>query len=219
MIDPDRRRLGLQGLYVLTDARLGHGAVLLEAVAAAIAGGARLVQYRDKSDDPGRRRKEAGDLADLCRSQGVTFLINDDLALVEYSGADGVHLGRDDLPVAEARARLGPRAVIGASCYGDLALAREACGAGADYVAFGAFHPSAVKPDAGRADPRLLSRARAEIPHPIAAIGGITPENGAALIEAGADMLAVITGVFGAADPRAAASRYARLFNEGSREG
>ena len=202
----------LRGLYVLTDARLGQGQRLLHAVAQAIAGGARMVQYRDKSADDVRRRRDACALAALCRRHGVAFIVNDDVGLALRCGADGVHVGRGDSAVAEARRRLGARAIVGASCYNDLALAHDATDAGATYVAFGSFYPSTVKPEAVRADAALLRRARAELDLPIVAIGGITADNGAALIAAGADVLAVITGVFGASDPRAAAMRYAELF-------
>lgn len=209
MTEPAR----LRGLYALTDPRVGAHDTLVAAVAQAIQGGARLVQYRDKGDDQPRRMQEATALAALCQHHGVVFIVNDDLELAARCGADGVHVGRDDRAVAEARRRLGRGAIVGASCYDDLARAQEAAAAGASYVAFGSFYPSAVKPDAVRADAALLTRARRTLALPIAAIGGITPENGAQLVAAGADMLAVITGVFAAPDPGAAAARYAAIFD------
>ena len=124
-----------------------------------------------------------------------------------------MHLGRDDADVASARRVLGARALIGVSCYNDLALAQKAEADGADYVAFGSFYPSPTKPQAPRAELELLRAARRTLRVPIVAIGGITPDNGAALITAGADALAVIEGVFGQPDIRAAAARYTRLFN------
>lgn len=202
----------LRGLYAIADTTLLPPSRLPEAVAAAIEGGARVIQYRDKTGDPARRLVDARALAKLCRSLGVLFLINDDVALVRIAGADGVHLGRNDLPLADARAALGPRAVIGVSCYNELARAETAALGGADYLAFGSFFPSRVKPYAVRANPELLREARSRFDQPLVAIGGITPENGGSLIEAGADALAVIYGVFGQADIRAAAQRYARLF-------
>ena len=164
---------------------------MLHAVAQAIAGGARMVQYRDKSADDVRRRRDACALAALCRRHGVAFIVNDDVGLALRCGADGVHVGRGDSAVAEARRRLGARAIVGASCYNDLALAHDATDAGATYVAFGSFYPSTVKPEAVRADAALLRRARAELDLPIVAIGGITADNGAALIAAGADVVDV----------------------------
>lgn len=201
-----------RGLYVLTDSALIPDEKLVPAVAAAIAGGAVMVQYRDKSDDMGKRRWEAQDLVNLCRPLGVPLIINDDVALAAAVGAAGVHLGRDDGDIAAARATLGPGAIIGVSCYDDLVLAAAAAAAGADYVAFGSFYPSRVKPDAVRATPALLQQAKQQLHLPITAIGGITAANAAPLIAAGADLLAVISDVFGQQDIRAAARRIADLF-------
>ncbi len=201
-----------RGLYVLTDSTLIPDDKLVPAVAAAIAGGAVMVQYRDKSNDADKRRWEAQDLVNLCRPLGVLLIINDDVALAAAVGADGVHLGRDDGDIAAARAALGPDAIIGVSCYNDLGLAVAAQAAGADYVAFGSFYPSLVKPDAVRATPALLQQARSQLHLPLAAIGGITTANAAPLIEAGADLLAVISDVFGQNDIRAAAQRMTDLF-------
>jgi thiamine-phosphate pyrophosphorylase len=199
---------------VITDAGLGRGAALVSMVSEAIDGGGRLVQYRDKSNDAARRREEAAALAALCRLRGVTLIVNDDVELAAEVGADGVHLGRDDAAVATARRRLGEAALIGVSCYARFELAVAAAAAGADYVAFGRFFPSATKPDAVHAETGLLRRARRELGLPVVAIGGITPENGGALIAAGADMLAVVRAVFAAADVRAAAAALARLFQD-----
>jgi thiamine-phosphate pyrophosphorylase len=191
---------------------------LARQVALAIAGGARVIQYRDKSEnDPvpaqGRRLAQAQALLAVCRAAGVPLIINDDTALAAATGSDGVHLGREDMAATEARRLLGPGAIIGVSCYDRLDLAEAAQAAGADYVAFGSFFPSSTKPLAVRADLGLLRRARQCIRLPLVAIGGITPENGAAAINAGADLLAVISGVFGEPDPLAAARNYARLFD------
>jgi thiamine-phosphate pyrophosphorylase len=140
------------------------------------------------------------------------FIVNDDLDLAAAVGADGVHLGRDDAHPRRARHRLGRRALIGISCYNQLERAREAQALGADYAAFGRFFPSHTKPSAVQADPELLRRARREIDLPLVAIGGITPENAGFLLDAGADMLAVVDGVFGADDVRAAARSFTELF-------
>jgi thiamine-phosphate pyrophosphorylase len=207
----------LRGLYAITPEVLGPGLSSARQVALAIAGGARVIQYRDKARDrPGdweRRLAQAQALSAICRAAGVPLIVNDDAALAAAVAADGVHLGRDDISPAEARRLLGPAPIIGVSCYDRLELAEAAQAAGADYVAFGSFFPSSTKPLAVRAELDLLRRARRRIRLPLVAIGGITPENGAALIAAGADLLAVVSGVFGGPDPRAAARAYARLFD------
>jgi thiamine-phosphate pyrophosphorylase len=198
----------IRGLYAITD---GPRADLLDVVALALAGGARVLQYRDKTTDMVRRRREASALKRLCAAHGVPLIVNDDVALAQEIGADGVHLGEDDNGVAEARTALGERAIIGVSCYDSLERARTAAKAGANYIAFGAFFPSPTKPYARHASSELL-RQSAALGVPRVAIGGITPDNGASLIEAGADCLAVISAVFGASDVRAAAQRFASLF-------
>jgi thiamine-phosphate pyrophosphorylase len=211
VVKPARDRLC--GLYAVTDAALAGSRPLPDLVAQALAGGARLIQYGDKSSGPARRLAEAGALAARCREVGALLIVNDDVELALAAGANGVHVGRDDAAIASARARLGPDRLVGASCYNRFDLAVAAAAAGADYVAFGSFFPSSTKPDAVRADLSLLERARRELAVPVVAIGGITPENGGALVRAGADMLAVITAVFGAADVRTAAAALARLFD------
>lgn len=202
----------IRGLYAIADSVYLDAESFLPAVRAALAGGARVVQYRNKSGAAASREPIGRELDALCRAAGVPFLVNDDVALAAAIGAAGVHLGRDDPAIGAARAALGPQAIIGVSCYDDLERARRAAAAGADYVAFGRFFPSRTKPQAVPATPELLRAARAALKIPIVAIGGITPENGGSLIAAGADALAVIEGVFGQADIRAAAERYARLF-------
>jgi thiamine-phosphate pyrophosphorylase len=202
----------LRGLYLIADTGWLTAGRLVAAVAAALDGGGALVQYRNKATLTEERRTELRELAELCRARRVPLVVNDDIALAREIGADGVHLGRDDTAVAAARRALGRHMIIGASCYNRLDLAHAAARAGADYAAFGSFFPSPTKPDAARADTELLRRARAELDIPLAAIGGITPANGAALLAAGADLLAVASGVFAAAAPDAAAREYARLF-------
>lgn len=202
----------LRGLYAIADTQALDEAHILAAIDAAIAGGARAVQYRDKRSQPEVRLNQARIISDLCRRHGVYFFINDDVALAAATNAHGVHLGRDDLPLAQARAQLGANRLIGISCYNELGHALTAQQRGANYIAFGSFFPSRTKPQAVRATPELLREARTQLQIPIVAIGGITPENGITLIEAGADMLAVIEGVFAQPDIQAAAQRYAKLF-------
>ncbi len=186
----------LHGLYVITDTTLTPDAQLVDAVAQALAGGATWVQYRAKHTPASERRAQAGALRDLCRAAAAGFIINDDLDLAVALAADGVHLGRADTGIAAARARLGPHAIIGASCYAELELAHAAAAAGASYLAFGSMFPSPTKPTAVRAPLALLRTARAQLHLPIAAIGGITQHNAAQVVAAGADLIAVISGVF-----------------------
>lgn len=203
-------RLTRRGLYAISD---GPRPDLFAAVKAALRGGAELLQYRDKTADSARRMFEARALRELCTRFEVPFIVNDDVELALAVGADGVHLGEDDGDVAAARARLGAEAIIGASCYDSLELARQLAAAGADYLAFGAFFPSPTKPNARRATLDLLREAK-PLGLPLVAIGGITPDNALPLVETGADFLAVISGVFAQADPEAAARRYAALYTK-----
>ena len=199
------------GLYAITP-ETAETERLLTQVEAALAGGAAAVQYRDKSKDVARRHEQASELLTLCQEFGVPLIINDDLRLADLCGAAGVHLGRDDGSVAKARVILGPDKFIGASCYQSLEMARAAQDEGADYIAFGSFYPSVTKPQAVRAETSLLRAAQSAIQIPIVAIGGITPANALALLDAGADSLAVLSALFDAPDIRAAAHAFNQLF-------
>ncbi len=200
-----------RGLYALTDG--SSGARLLQLAEAVLDGGAALVQYRAKFAPPERRRAEATALLALCRRHRVPLVINDDLALAAAIGADGVHLGRDDASPGAARDALGKGAIVGVSCYADPERARAAAAAGADYVAFGSLFASTTKPDAVRAPLALLGAVRRELGLPVCGIGGITLANAAEAIAAGADLLAVITDLATAPDPRARAAAFAALFD------
>lgn len=201
-----------RGLYAITDAVLLPDEWLLAAVEQAILGGARSVQYRDKSGDGGRRLAQAHGLNRLCRRHQVPLIVNDDVELAAQVGAAGVHIGRNDPAFATARARLGEAALIGVSCYDCLALALDAERAGADYVAFGAFFPSPTKPDEIRAPLGLLREAKVSLKVSVVAIGGITLDNAPTLLDAGADALAVVSALFAQPDIRDAARRFAALF-------
>jgi thiamine-phosphate pyrophosphorylase len=198
----------LRGLYAVTDPDLIGEGGLARAVEAALGAGVRLLQYRNKTGSAPQRAREAALCASLCARHDARLIINDDLDLAVSSGAAGVHLGEDDAALSQARARLGEDAVIGISCYDSLERAREAERDGADYVAFGAVFPSATKPAARRADLDLIRRARAELRLPICAIGGIDPTRAAEVYAAGADMLAVVSGIFGAGDIGAACAAF-----------
>lgn len=199
------------GVYAITP-ETADTERLLAQVEAALAGGVAAVQYRDKSGDVARRHEQASELAALCRRFGAPLIVNDDLRLADLADADGVHLGRDDGSIREARIILGRGKFIGASCYQSLDLAQAAQAAGADYVAFGSFFASPTKPAAGRADAGLLRAATQVLRIPIVAIGGITAANAPQLIDAGADSVAVLSALFDAADVRAAAHALNQLF-------
>jgi thiamine-phosphate pyrophosphorylase len=199
-----------RGVYLVTREE-PDTARLAAVVGAAIDGGVVLVQYRDKSTDAERRRRQAELLRAITSAAGVPLLINDDVDLARAIGADGVHLGRDDAGIEIARAALGPAAIIGVSCYSDVDRARRLAAAGADYVAFGSMFPSTTKPAATRAPLSVLKEA-AGLGVPRAAIGGIDATNAGMLVAAGADLLAVIGAICDAADPRSATRAIAAAF-------
>ncbi len=202
-----------RGLYAITPDWADTRRLLLT-TEAILEGGCRLLQYRNKVASDCHRQEQAVALRGLTRRYGACLIINDDLDLARYTEADGVHLGEDDGELAAARARLGETFLMGASCYQNLELARNAARAGADYVAFGSFFASPTKPRALRADPALLAAASQETELPVCAIGGITLDNAAPLVAAGADLLAVITALFEADDPARATRQFIQLFEE-----
>jgi len=202
----------LRGLYAITDSQLLAEGRLLPYVEAALRGGVRLLQYRDKSGDEARRQREAEALAELCSCHGAALLINDDLELAARLGV-GLHLGQEDGSLAIARERLGPQAIIGATCHAQLALAEQAITEGASYIAFGRFFNSNTKPGAPAANGALLQQARTRFQQPIVAIGGITLDTAPQLIAQGADLIAVIHALF-AADSAAEVGRRAQAFSQ-----
>jgi thiamine-phosphate pyrophosphorylase len=197
----------LRGLYAVTPDAVDTEALLAKC-AAAIDGGAAAIQYRHKDADAGLAESQARAIVALCRGRGALAIVNDDAALAARVDADGVHVGEHDGGPAAARARVGPSRIVGTSCYDSLALARQSVDAGADYVAFGSFFPSASKPGARRASVDIVARARS-LGVPIVAIGGIDASGARTLAEAGIDAVAVIAAVFAHDDPRdvAAAAR------------
>ncbi len=210
------RRFPRSGLYGINRDQ-DTGDPLAQALEKAICGGLVVFQYRRKSAPSETYEREAARLLDICRRSGIPMIVNDDVTLASRLGADGVHLGRDDGSPLAARQALGPNAIIGVSCYDSVARAQAAERKGADYVAFGRFFTSRTKPLATPADPATLTRARRLLRIPIVAIGGITPENGAVLLRAGADVLAVVDAVFGAADPEDAVHAFDFLFTPSGR--
>ena len=199
----------LRGLYAISD---GPREDLLAACAAALEGGASILQYRDKSTHGARRLHEARALQALCDERHVPLIINDDVELAATVGAAGVHLGEDDGAIMNARERLGASAIIGASCYDSIERARAMAAAGADYLAFGAFFASPTKPLARSASVQVLRDAKS-LDLPLVAIGGITLANAHVVIDAGADAVAVISALFGSSDVRAVAHAFSALFD------
>ena len=185
---------------------------LLDVTEQALREGVALLQYRHKNADEALRREQAAALRLLTRKYGVPFIVNDVLALCEEVDADGVHVGGTDISVAEARSRLGKNKLVGASCYGDLALARAAKEQGASYMAFGGFYPSLVKQYPVTTDPDIVVQAKREIDLPCVVIGGMTPENAAPLAARGADMVAAISSVYLATAPGIAVQKFNQLF-------
>lgn len=206
-------RTKLRGLYAITPEQR-DGQQWLTDIEAALAGGCRVLQYRDKTHAMPERVARAHALRALTRRFSACLLINDDLALCQLVNADGVHLGRDDGNLQHARLLLGPKRLLGASCYADLARAEAANQVGADYVAFGAVYPSPTKREAPPATVDLFFQAKSRLTASTCAIGGITVENAPPLIAAGADLLAVISDLFAAPDIRARATQYQRLFEK-----
>ena len=187
----------LRGLYAITDSQLLADGRLLPCVEAALRGGAKLLQYRDKSSDAARRLREAEALCELCLRYGAQLIVNDDLELAARLGV-GLHLGQEDGSLSAARALLGREAIIGATCHARLELAEQARRDGASYLAFGRFFNSQTKPGAPAATPELLDEARTRFRLPLVAIGGVTLDNAAGLIARGASLVAVIHALFAA---------------------
>jgi len=198
-----------RGLYLVTPDSADTGQLL--ARVRPLLPFASCLQYRNKQADAALRREQAAALAEASRAAGVPFIVNDDARLAADVKADGVHLGEHDGTVADARQYLGRDAIVGVSCYDDPERANAAAADGADYLAFGAFFTSSTKPNARRATPALLQQARRH-GLPMVAIGGITPDNAPLLVDAGADLLAIVSGVFDAPDPVAAARAVHALF-------
>jgi len=202
----------MRGLYLVTP-DWDDTDRLLAATGSALEGGAALVQYRHKTASDPLRAEQAGALLALCRRHGRPLVINDHLDLCLRLDADGVHVGGLDASVAQVRTALGPDRIVGASCYGQFALAEAAQAAGASYVAFGGFYPSRVKVYEVSTSPDIVARAKAALRVPVVVIGGMTVENARPLVARGADMVAAISSVYGAAqDPQEAARAFAGLF-------
>ena len=194
-------------LYVILDREAARGRALPDLLDAVLAGGARLVQLRDKTLSMADLLPMARALRARCRAAGALFIVNDRADLALAVEADGLHVGQDDLPAAAARRILPPPMLLGVSTH-DPAQARQAVADGADYVAVGSMFPTATKAGFQLVGPELLRRVRPDVPGPLVAIGGITEANVAEVMAAGADAAAVISAVCGAPDPQAATARF-----------
>ncbi len=207
---PDSR---LQGLYAIADAQQ-LGERLLPAVRACLLGGCRLIQFRDKSSDIQRTEEKAVAINEECQKVDALLIINDDVELASKVAASGVHIGKHDLPIAEARQLLGKNRLIGVSCYNQLQLAIDAERSQASYVAFGSMFPSPTKPAAIQASIKLISSAKQKLNIPVCAIGGINISNAKEPIEAGADMLALISGIFSSQNVQQCTQHLVDLFDK-----
>ena len=200
-----------RGLYAITDCENTPADKLLSVTESILKAGVIILQYRDKSGDQSRREYEATELQKLCQRHDCLFVINDDVRLAKSINSDGVHLGSGDCDYETARNALGAEAIIGISCYNRIAPAIDAEAGGADYVAFGSFHPTTSKQNTVAAEPKIIKEAKEKISLPVVAIGGITPANCAPLIEHGVDLLAAISSIYQAEDPYSAALEFNRL--------
>jgi thiamine-phosphate pyrophosphorylase len=201
----------MKGLYLVTP-NWDDTDELLAATEQALRAGAAMLQYRHKEAGPELRREQAARLLALCRDYQRPLIVNDHLELCVELGADGIHVGGTDASVAQARKALGSDKIVGASCYGDRQLARDACANGASYIAFGGFYPSRVKQYPVTTPADIVSWAKAEIALPCVVIGGMTAQNAAPLVARGADMVAAISSVYGAPEVDAATREFTRLF-------
>lgn len=208
----EMKQWNLRGLYVVTP-DWDDTDQLIRATRQAIKGGAALVQYRHKTADAGLRKEQAGALLQVCREGNTPLIINDDVDLCIALDADGIHVGGTDAAVEEVRRKVGRNHIVGASCYGTLQLARDACAAGATYVAFGGFYPSRVKKYEFTTEPAIVAASKKEIPLPVVVIGGMTQANCLPLIAQGADMVAAISSVYMQEDVSDAARRFADLYS------
>lgn len=201
----------MRGLYLVTP-DWDDTDRLLHATTLALSAGVSLLQYRHKTASADLRLEQATQLLALCRKMHVPFIINDHIDLCLALDADGIHVGGTDASVAVVRTLIGNKKILGASCYGDLQMARDAAKAGASYVAFGGFYPSRIKKYEVSTPVDIVSRAKAELILPVCVIGGMTALNAAPLVNAGADMVAAISSVYASDDPRGAVNAFAKLF-------
>lgn len=201
----------ISGLYAVTPNELDTKLIVAK-VEAALKGGARMVQYRNKAAGESLLLRQATALLALCKSYEIPLIINDHLDLCAKINADGLHLGATDCKAGPVRRLLGADKIIGVSCYNQLALALDAEAEGADYVAFGACFPSDTKPGAVNAPLSLFAQAKQQLKISVVGIGGITLDNAAQVKEAGADAIAVISALSDAKDITAVSQQFNSIY-------
>lgn len=206
------RTLPKKGLYAITDCRNLKTGELLNKTEIILDSGAVMLQYRNKTTDKILKYKQSEKLQVLCNKYNVPLIINDDIEMAHSLQVDGVHIGRNDTSCTIARKILGPESIIGVSCYNDIYRAMELQGAGASYLAFGAFFPTTTKKNTINIQPAVLIEAKKKLALPLVAIGGITPENGEELVKAGADFIAAASGIYKAVDQKSVTENYTKLF-------
>lgn len=204
----------LKGLYPIADTQCISTDMIVNAVAEVLSAGIKIIQYRDKINDKDLRYKIACDLILLTNKHNAILIINDDVSLANSIDADGVHLGKDDCIISDARQILGANKIIGASCYNNFERAIQAQAMGANYVAFGSFFNSPTKPTARKANIDLIKQAKKELSIPVCAIGGINKDNMAPLITAGVDMIALISAIFSNSSPKTAVEECLPLLHQ-----
>ncbi len=204
----------LKGFYAITDPKLTpyENNLILEKVEQALKGGTKIIQLRDKYHSNEFLLNFAKELKFLCKNYGAIFLIDDRVELAKMCDADGVHLGKEDMPIEEARKFLGKNKIIGISCYGELQKAKIMEKLGANYVAFGSFYPSPTKPEAKIISKNILKQAKEILKIPVCAIGGITLEKAKELINCGADMIAVISDLWCSKNIYEKAKKFSQYF-------
>jgi thiamine-phosphate pyrophosphorylase len=202
------------GVYAITPEHTQHNSQIFDQVRSALECNISALQYRSKDLVYSDRLVAAQRMRKLCREMETPFIVNDDVDLALAVDADGIHLGKNDRDYRTLTSLRSRKLIVGISCYNSFELAQAGAAAGVDYVAFGSFFPSRTKPEAVIADTALLERATRELDVPIVAIGGITPQNGAVLLRAGADLLAVISGIFEQSDVKSATNEFNQLFHK-----
>ena len=198
----------LSGLYVIADAELIGNADIVSKTEEVLQAGVKILQYRDKTNAQKDRYSIAEQLRRLTHDYESLLIINDEASLAQSIDADGVHLGKNDTSIEAARELLGKNKIIGASCYAQFENVYPAISASADYIAFGSFFHSPTKPNAPKANIDLIINAKQQFNTPICAIGGINPQNASTILQAGADMIAVISSIFNASSPKLAVQEY-----------
>lgn len=187
--------MSLKGLYVITDEKLTPDDTVVAQAQIALQAGVKILQYRNKTNSDDEVKAVCVQLQALCKAHNATFIIDDRPHLAQKINADGIHIGKDDMSIQEARV-IFPKGIIGVSCYGSVRKALEAQNEGADYVAFGSFFHSPTKPHSGIVSMSVMAKAKEALSIPICAIGGINVTNIHEISAHSPDMISVVSAVF-----------------------